>query len=80
MRADYGWERAYRETILETDDSKLPGRIEDAKKAMNLRFRELVQIGENAEERQAITEAFQSLKTLSEERITSPQAADANNE
>jgi len=80
MRADYGWERAYRETILETDDSKLPGRIEDAKKAMNLRFRELVQIGGNAEERQAITEAFQSLKTLSEERITSPQAADANNE
>jgi hypothetical protein len=80
MRADYDWERAYIDAVLETDDSKLSNRIENARKAMNLRFRELVQIGGNAEQRQAITEAFQLLKTLREERIKSPQAADVNNE
>jgi hypothetical protein len=68
MNSPYGWEPLYRSAVLETDDVKLRNLIDEARMAINVRFRELVLDGFNAEERQAIEHALHGLKVLREER------------
>jgi hypothetical protein len=41
MRADYVWQGSYQAAILETDDNKLPNRLQAAKAAIDNRIHEL---------------------------------------
>ena len=59
------WRQLYRAALVEIDDSKLPGRIAEAEKAVVLRARELFQAaGENGEEIEALDHAMYGLHAL----------------
>ena len=59
MRADYVWQESYQAAILETDDNKLPNRLQAAKAAIDNRIHELqTDHGGTPEEWQAITDAL----------------------
>lgn len=65
MRADYVWEGLYKGAVLETDDSKLPQRLQDAKAAIDKRLQDLLlDHGGTREERQAISDALLGLNVL----------------
>ena len=71
MKNGYVWEQAYQDAILETDNGKLRVRIDDARKAINARFREIVEAGEGGQERQAIDAALHCLRVVWTERCSS---------
>ena len=59
------WRQLYSAALFEIDDSKLPGRIAEAEKAVVLRARELLQAaGENGEEIKALDHAMYALHAL----------------
>ena len=59
------WRRLYRAALFETDTSKLPGRIEEARKALIFRFRELCKTSSNyGGETEAIEDALYALQAL----------------
>jgi len=60
------WRELYRTAIFECDRDKLPWRIHEAEKALNLRRRELFAMsGNNLEEREAVDHALHRLRALS---------------
>jgi hypothetical protein len=60
------WRELYQTAIFECDRYKLPLRIHEAEKALNLRSRELFATsGNNREERDAIDHALHRLRALS---------------
>jgi hypothetical protein len=68
MRADYVWDESYKAAILETDDKKLPNRLQAAKGAIDTRLHEMqMDHGGTPEERQAITDALAALNVLRRE-------------
>jgi hypothetical protein len=68
MRADYVWQESYQAAILETDDRKLPQRLQVAKAAIDDRLHELQRDhGGTLEERQAISDALGGLNVLRRE-------------
>jgi len=68
MRADYVWQGSYQAAILETDDNKLPNRLQAAKAAIDNRIHELqTDHGGTPEEWQAITDALGGLNVLRRE-------------
>ena len=59
------WRQLYRAALFEIDDSKLPGRIAEAEKAVVLRARELFQAaGDNGEETEALDHVMYALHAL----------------
>ena len=65
MRASYDWERLYTAAILETDRSKLIGRIDAAQAAIANRLREMgADHGGTAEEQLEIETAHASLEVM----------------
>ena len=65
MKAYYVWEESYEAAMLETDDKKLPNRLQAAKAAIDNRLHELqFDHGGTPEERQAITDALGGLNVL----------------
>jgi hypothetical protein len=68
MRADYVWQQSYQAAILETDNEKLPNRLQAAKAAIDNRLHDLqADHGGTPEERQAITDALGGLNVLRRE-------------
>jgi hypothetical protein len=64
----YVWWGVYQAAVLETDQEKLPMRIEEARAVMDARLWELL-VGQNTkEERLAMGAALLSLRILSLER------------
>ena len=71
MRASYDWERAFTAAILETDRSKLIGRIDAAQAAIANRLREMdADHGGTAEERLEIETTQTSLEVMRERMAT----------
>jgi hypothetical protein len=59
------WRGLYRAALFETDTSKLPGRIEEARKALIFRSRELFKTSPNYDgEAEAIDDALYALQAL----------------
>ena len=68
MRAEYVWEEVYKAAIVETDDGKLPNRIQAAKASIDNRLHDLqMDHGGTPEERQAISDALAGLIILRRE-------------
>jgi hypothetical protein len=68
MTADYVWKESHQAAILETDDKKLPRRLQVAKAAIDNRLHELqLDHGGTPEERLAITDALGGLNVLRRE-------------
>jgi hypothetical protein len=64
------WEEKYCAAVLETDDTKLVGRIADANASIGARLEELLKNGGGTpEEQKAITDALRSLIKLKRERL-----------
>jgi len=82
MRADYVWQVSYQAAILETDDNKLPNRLQGAKAAIDNRIHELqTDHGGTPEEWQAITDALGGLNVLRRElKIRSYKTGSSNAE
>jgi hypothetical protein len=80
MKAHYVWEESYEAAILETDDKKLPNRLQAAKAAIDNRLHELqFDHGGTPEERQAITDALGGLNVLRRElQIRSHETGSSN--
>jgi hypothetical protein len=73
MRPSYDWERAFTAVILETDRSKLKGRIDAAQAAIDRRLREMgADHGSSPEERIEIGTAQASLEAF-RKRVAMPQ-------
>ena len=65
---DYSWYPSYRDAILETDKDRMPARLLVAEQQMVARLRVLSQDhGGTAEERQAIADALNGIKSLRSE-------------
>lgn len=65
---DYSWFPSYRDAILETDKEKMPARLLVAEQQMVARLRVLSQDhGGTAEERQAIADALNGIKSVRSE-------------
>ena len=80
MRADYVWDESYKAAVLETDDKKMPERIQAAKGAIDARLHELqMDHGGTPEERLAITDALAGLNVLRRELERRIQAAGSSN-
>jgi hypothetical protein len=61
----WNWRGLYRAALFETDTSKLPGRIEEARKALIFRSRELFKTSPNYDgEAEAIDDALYALQAL----------------
>jgi hypothetical protein len=74
MEASYVWEEPYKAAVLETEDKKLPNRLQAAKAAIDARLHELqLDHGGTPEERQAITDALHGLNVLRSELETRSQ-------
>jgi hypothetical protein len=59
MRAEYVWVEVYKAALVETDEGKLPNRIQAAKVAVDNRLYELhMDHGGTPEERQALSDAL----------------------
>ena len=59
------WRRLYKAALFETDPSKLPWRIEEARKALIFRSRELFRTSPNYDgETEAIEDALYALQAL----------------
>jgi hypothetical protein len=68
MIADYPWGRSYKLAILETDRSRLAGRIQTAERAIVARLQELNNDhGGTSEEQTAIRDALSGLRMLQRE-------------
>jgi hypothetical protein len=68
MRSEYVWEGVYKAALVETDDGKLPNRIQAAKVAIDNRLYELqMDHGDIPEERQALSDALVGLRSLRRE-------------
>jgi uncharacterized protein involved in exopolysaccharide biosynthesis len=82
MRADYVWQGSYQAAILETNDNKLPNRLQAAKAAIDNRLHDLQRdFGGTPEERQAITDALVGLNVLRRElQIRSYETGSGNAE
>jgi hypothetical protein len=80
MKAHYVWEESYQAAILETDDKKLPNRLQAAKAAIDNRIHELqADHGGTPEEWQAITDALGGLNVLRRElQIRSRETGSTN--
>jgi hypothetical protein len=73
MRPSYDWERAFTAVILETDRSKLKGRIDAAQAAIDRRLQEMgADHGGSPEERVEIATAQASLEGF-RKRVAMPQ-------
>ncbi len=80
MKARYVWEESYEAAILETDDKKLPYRLQAAKAAIDNRLHELqFDHGGTPEERQAITHALGGLNGLRRELQTRSHETGSSN-
>ena len=65
MSANYVWQEPYQAAILETDDKKLPNRLQAAKAAIDNRLHELqLDGGGTPKERQAINDALSNLNVI----------------
>jgi len=80
MRVDYVWQGSYQAAILETNDNKLPNRLQAAKGAIDNRLHDLQRDhGGTPEERQAITDALGGLNVLRRElQIRSHEKVSSN--
>jgi len=68
MRAEYVWEEVYKAALVETDEGKLPNRIQAAKVAIDNGLYELqMDHGGTPEERQALSDALVGLMILRRE-------------
>jgi hypothetical protein len=68
MRAEYVWVEVYKTALVETDEGKLPNRIQTAKVAVDNRLYELqMDHGGTPEERQALSDALAGLMILRRE-------------
>jgi hypothetical protein len=65
VKADKVWEQLYKDAVLETDDEKLPKRIQAAKIAIDARIH-ILQSAQGGEphERQSICDALAGLNML----------------
>ena len=79
MREKYEWEEIYEGAVLETDDRKLPTRLQAAKSAVGSRLQKL-QGGHTGtiEERKATYRALQHLDLLERELKTRTHEADSS--
>jgi hypothetical protein len=75
VETTYAWELLYQAAILETDDTKLPKLLEQARGAIDFRLREVASNGDSPEEKQALEQALRALKVLRKERC---HAADSS--
>ena len=67
MRAEYVWVEVYKAALVETDEGKLPNRIQAAKVAVDNRLYELqMDHGGTPEERQALSDALAGLNDSAE--------------
>ena len=66
----YGWAEMYQRAMLETDRSKLPGRIEVAQTAINRRLQEINVGHDSGEELLAIRDALAGLNVLRREVLS----------
>jgi len=65
LRALSSWRALYVAALYETDEGRMVQRIDEAKKALVARARELFQTaGDHLQEQSAIEETFQSLRVL----------------
>ena len=79
MREKYDWEEIYEGAVLETDDRKLPTRLQAAKSVVGSRLQKL-QGGHTGtiEERKATYRALQHLDLLERELKTRTHEADSS--
>lgn len=66
----YGWAEMYQRAMLETDRSKLSGRIEAAQTAIDHRIQEINGGHDSADERRAIRDALTGLNVLRREVLS----------
>ncbi len=79
MKAEYAWQETYQAAIIETDDGKLPNRLQVAKAAIDNRLHELqLDHGGNPEERLAISDALAGLNVLRKELETRSSEKDSS--
>ena len=70
----YPWQETYFAAILETENSRLPKRIDAAQTSIRARVEELsMDHGGTPEEREALNSSIQGLKLLAKERIGEPE-------
>ena len=67
--AQYGWEEHYLAAILETDNTKLPERLDKAHAAIARRRQELSDHGGTTDEQRELSHACHGLTVLKKERI-----------
>ena len=66
----YPWQETYIATILETENARLPKRIDAAQTSIQARVEELsMDHGGTPEEQKAIASALSSMNTLERERL-----------
>lgn len=66
----YPWEKSYEAAVLETDSSQLPARIKSAKKAINLRIKQMQKDHQGTpQEREATACALAWIEILEKERL-----------
>ena len=69
-RASPAWRALYVAALFETDEGRMVQRVDEAKKALVVRARELFQTpGDHLQEQSAIEDAFQSLHALEQCRL-----------
>ncbi len=71
MEKEYPWRVVYERAVLETDDTKLPRFIEDARIVMNVRLRGLGTGRSYEEAPTVISAALESLRVLESKRLGS---------
>jgi hypothetical protein len=67
----YSWEQTFCDAILETDNSVLAGRLENARRALADRHTAISDIPEHRKELRAIQQALRGLQVLEHERLAS---------
>jgi hypothetical protein len=69
LRTTYPWQKAYKAAILETDDSRIPGRIYQAVTAIEQKLRSPV----SDQEERALKDAQSAVSRLAAEKDNSDQ-------
>jgi hypothetical protein len=68
MTTEYSWTERYRDALVETDDNRVPNRLQAAKVAIGDRLNEMQSDhGGSREERRAISDALAELNLLRRE-------------
>lgn len=67
----YSWEQTFCDAILETDNSVLAGRLENARRALTDRQTAISDLPDHRKELRAIQQAIRGLEVLEHERLAS---------